>query len=47
MRCPDCDAELDVERNYLTDEEYTTIIDCPDCEFGIETESNLVDRRGR
>lgn len=42
MNCPDCNAEIDVEKNHLTDEEYTTIMDCPACDFGIETESNLV-----
>lgn len=42
MECPDCSSQLTQERKYLTDDEWTMIIDCPNCSFGFETESNLV-----
>lgn len=40
--CPDCETELNEEKNYLTDEEWTISLICPDCDFELETESNLV-----
>lgn len=42
MECPDCETELDEEKNHLTDDEWTVIISCPSCDFELETESNLV-----
>lgn len=42
MECPDCETDLNEEKNHLTDEEWTVIISCPSCNFELETESNLV-----
>lgn len=39
--CPDCGETLQEERNQLTDDEYTEVLDCPECDFGLETMSNL------
>lgn len=42
MDCPDCNTELNEEKNHLTEEEWTIVISCESCGFELETESNLV-----
>jgi DNA-directed RNA polymerase subunit RPC12/RpoP len=44
MDCPDCGAEVDTERNELSEREWTMVLFCQSCSFEIETESNLVQK---
>lgn len=40
-QCPDCGADVDVEKNELSADEHTHVMSCTNCDWEIETMSNL------